>query len=94
MGQSANILAPNVGDANTMIPEFKAFLCDIRRAGGSTAFWNSWSALTSQRGAKCKEHSEVDTKMASRDELVMFGYLHGAGTHLPEDYRILTASKH
>ncbi|MDQ1301275.1 MAG: formate dehydrogenase major subunit [Chloroflexota bacterium] len=32
VGQSANILAPNVGDANTMIPEFKAFLCDIRRA--------------------------------------------------------------
>lgn len=31
-GQSANILAPNVGDANTMIPEYKAFLCDIRRA--------------------------------------------------------------
>lgn len=32
IGQSANILAPNVGDANTMIPEFKAFLCDIRKA--------------------------------------------------------------
>jgi formate dehydrogenase-N alpha subunit len=32
VGQSANILAPNVGDANTMIPEFKAFLCDVRRA--------------------------------------------------------------
>jgi formate dehydrogenase major subunit len=32
VGQSANILAPNVGDANTMIPEYKAFLCDIRRA--------------------------------------------------------------
>ena len=31
VGQSANILAPNVGDANTMIPEFKAFLCDVRR---------------------------------------------------------------
>lgn len=32
VGQSANILSPNVGDANTMIPEFKAFLCDVRRA--------------------------------------------------------------
>jgi len=32
VGQSANILAPNVGDANTMIPEYKAFLCDVRPA--------------------------------------------------------------
>ena len=32
VGQSANILAPHVGDANTAIPEFKAFLCDIKRA--------------------------------------------------------------
>jgi len=32
VGQSANVLAPNVGDANTLIPEYKAFLCDIRRA--------------------------------------------------------------
>jgi len=28
-GCSANTLTPNVGDANTMIPEFKAFLCDV-----------------------------------------------------------------
>lgn len=28
-GDSANLLTPHVGDANTMIPEFKAFLCDI-----------------------------------------------------------------
>jgi formate dehydrogenase major subunit len=32
-GDSANVLTPNVGDANTMIPEFKAFLCDLRRKG-------------------------------------------------------------
>lgn len=32
VGQSANILAPHVGDANTAIPEYKAFLCDIKRA--------------------------------------------------------------
>ena len=32
-GDSANILTPHVGDANTQIPEFKAFLCDIRRGG-------------------------------------------------------------
>jgi len=31
-GDSANKLTPHVGDANTMIPEYKAFLCDIRRA--------------------------------------------------------------
>ena len=30
-GDSANILTPHVGDANTMIPEFKAFLCNIRK---------------------------------------------------------------
>ncbi len=31
-GDTANRLTPYIGDANTMIPEFKAFLCDIRRA--------------------------------------------------------------
>ncbi len=31
-GDSANILTPHVGDANTTIPEFKTFLCNIRRA--------------------------------------------------------------
>lgn len=31
-GATANRLTPNIGDANTTIPEFKAFLCDIRRA--------------------------------------------------------------
>jgi formate dehydrogenase major subunit len=30
-GDSANLLTPHVGDANTMIPEFKAFLCEVRR---------------------------------------------------------------
>ena len=30
-GDSANDLTPHVGDANTMIPEFKAFLCDVRK---------------------------------------------------------------
>ena len=33
-GDSANVLTPHVGDANTMIPEFKAFLCDVSRKGG------------------------------------------------------------
>ena len=28
-GDSANVLTPHAGDANTMIPEFKAFLCDL-----------------------------------------------------------------
>jgi len=32
-GDSANMLTPHVGDANTLIPEFKAFLCDVRRGG-------------------------------------------------------------
>jgi len=31
-GDSANLLTPYVGDANTMIPEYKAFLVDIRKA--------------------------------------------------------------
>ncbi len=32
-GSSANELTPHVGDANTMIPEYKAFLCDVRKGG-------------------------------------------------------------
>lgn len=31
-GDSANRLTPHIGDANTMTPEYKAWLCDIRRA--------------------------------------------------------------
>lgn len=31
-GDSGNILTPQVGDANTTIPEYKTFLCDLRRA--------------------------------------------------------------
>jgi formate dehydrogenase major subunit len=31
-GDSGNLLTPQVGDANTQIPEYKAFLCDIRRS--------------------------------------------------------------
>jgi formate dehydrogenase-N alpha subunit len=31
-GGSANHLTPHIGDANTNIPEYKAFLCDVRRA--------------------------------------------------------------
>lgn len=31
-GDSANSLTPHIGDANTMMPEFKAFLCDVRKA--------------------------------------------------------------
>ena len=31
-GDSANLLTPHVGDANTQIPEYKAFICNIRRA--------------------------------------------------------------
>jgi formate dehydrogenase major subunit len=33
-GDSANLLTPLVGDANTMIPEFKAFLCNIQKTEG------------------------------------------------------------
>jgi formate dehydrogenase major subunit len=29
---SANLLTPNVGDANTMIPESKAFMVNVRKA--------------------------------------------------------------
>ena len=31
-GDSANLLTPYVGDANTTMPEYKAFLVNIRRA--------------------------------------------------------------
>ncbi len=31
-GDSANVLTPHVGDANTMIPEFKAFLVKVEKA--------------------------------------------------------------
>jgi formate dehydrogenase-N alpha subunit len=31
-GDSGNILTPHVGDANTTIPEYKTFLCNIRKA--------------------------------------------------------------
>ncbi len=31
-GASANELTPHVGDANTMIPEYKAFLCNVDKA--------------------------------------------------------------
>lgn len=31
-GDPANRLTPHIGCANTMIPEYKAFLCDVRRA--------------------------------------------------------------
>ena len=30
-GDSANVLTPPVGDANTMIPESKAFLCEVKK---------------------------------------------------------------
>ncbi len=30
-GNSANLLTPHVGDANTMMPEYKAFLVDVRK---------------------------------------------------------------
>jgi len=31
IGESANVLTPHVGDANTMIPEYKAFLCRLEK---------------------------------------------------------------
>lgn len=31
-GASANRLTPHIGDANSFIPEYKAFLCDVRRS--------------------------------------------------------------
>ncbi|MFW6369063.1 MAG: molybdopterin dinucleotide binding domain-containing protein, partial [Myxococcota bacterium] len=36
-GASANMLTPHAGDANTMIPEYKAFLCDVEKAEGRMA---------------------------------------------------------
>lgn len=32
-GETANKLTPHIGDGNTMIPEYKAFLVNVRRAG-------------------------------------------------------------
>jgi formate dehydrogenase major subunit len=34
-GDSANVLTPHVGDPNTMIPEYKAFLCNVYKNGGA-----------------------------------------------------------
>jgi formate dehydrogenase major subunit len=31
-GESANLLTPSIGDANTMIPETKAFMVNVRKA--------------------------------------------------------------
>jgi len=31
-GDSGNMLTPHIGDANTMMPEYKAFLCNLRKA--------------------------------------------------------------
>jgi formate dehydrogenase major subunit len=31
-GDSANLLTPTVGDANTMIPESKAFMVNVEKA--------------------------------------------------------------
>ena len=36
-GPSANVLTPRVGDAEAKIPEYKAFLCDVRKANGEPA---------------------------------------------------------
>jgi formate dehydrogenase major subunit len=33
VGDSANLLTPTVGDANTMIPETKAFMVNIKARG-------------------------------------------------------------
>lgn len=33
-GDSANLLTSHIGDANTMIPEYKAFLCDVYKKEG------------------------------------------------------------
>ncbi len=30
-GPIANDVTPSIGDANTTIPEYKAFLCDLRK---------------------------------------------------------------
>jgi len=38
-GDSANLLTPHVGDANTGIPESKQFICNLRKVG------NSWPTL-------------------------------------------------
>ena len=32
-GDSANVLTPFIGDANTQIPEYKAFLCTVEKGG-------------------------------------------------------------
>jgi len=36
-GDSANLLTAHIGDANTMIPEYKAFLCDVYKKNGGVA---------------------------------------------------------
>lgn len=36
-GDSANMLTSHIGDANTMIPEYKAFLCNVYKRNGGAA---------------------------------------------------------
>lgn len=36
-GDSANMLTSHIGDANTMIPEYKAFLCNVYKKNGGAA---------------------------------------------------------
>jgi formate dehydrogenase major subunit len=36
-GDSANLLTSHIGDANTMIPEYKAFLCNVYKKEGGAA---------------------------------------------------------
>jgi formate dehydrogenase major subunit len=31
-GDSANMITPRVGDPNTGVPEFRSFLCNVRKA--------------------------------------------------------------
>ncbi len=48
-GDSANLLTPNIGDANTMIPETKAFMVDIQKLGAgersATALARGWRGV-------------------------------------------------
>ncbi len=39
-GDSANLLTPHIGDANTGIPESKAFICNIRKLDGGAYLIN------------------------------------------------------
>jgi formate dehydrogenase major subunit len=48
-GDSANLVTPNIGDANTMIPETKTFLVNVAKAEAGKTLWTRGGPKPSRR---------------------------------------------